>query len=372
MSARISQKPLWAVLATALGLSFACTSSSQTKEESESGAVDQSAIPGSFKARKVDSHPDERHLTNLRMLSDGADNAEAYFAFGGDKLIFQSNRAPYECDQIYTMNLDGSDLRMVSSGKGRTTCSYFLPDDRRFLYASTHEGGDDCPPPPDHSLGYTWPLYSSYDLYVGDGEKLVALTDTEGYDAEATISPLGDRIVFTSMRDGDLDLYTMNIDGSDVVRLTDRLGYDGGAFFSPDGSKIVWRAHYPEEKSEIDDYKNLLAQGLIRPNLLELYVADADGSNVRQITNLKAASFGPFFHPSGEKIIFSTNYPNRGREFDLYMIDLDGSNLERITYTEGFDGFPMFSPDGKMLVFGSNRYNSSPRDTNIFLADWVD
>jgi Tol biopolymer transport system component len=228
---------------------------------------------------------------------------------------------------------------------------------------------------PDHSRGYVWPIYASYDIYRArpDGSEISKLTEIDGYDAEATVSPQGDRIVFTSTRDGDLDIYSMNLDGSDVVRLTDEIGYDGGPFYSPDGTKIIYRAHHPSDAAEIEAYQALLGEGLIRPSKLEIFIMDADGSNKRQITDLGAAAFAPFFHPSGEKIIFASNYGDpKGREFDLWMVDLDGGNLERITYSEGFDGFPMWSPDGKTFVFCSNRHNSKPGETNVFVTEWLD
>jgi Tol biopolymer transport system component len=224
-------------------------------------------------------------------------------------------------------------------------------------------------------MGYVWPIYPTYDIFVADadGSNLRQLTTEDGYDAEATFSPQGDRIVFTSMRDGDLDLYSMAPDGSDVVRLTDRPGYDGGAFYSPDGSMIVWRAEYPEEGPELEDYRNLLDEGLIRPGELEIMVMNADGTNQRRVTNLGGANFAPFFHPSGEKIIFSSNHQDpSGRDFELFMVNLDGTGLEQITYSEGFDGFPVFSPDGTQIVFGSNRNNGGTSDTNVFIADWVE
>ena len=325
--------------------------------------------------RAVPLDPREKHFASLTMLTDGGENAEAYFSFAGDSLVFQSTHPPYGCDQIFTMKTDGSGKKLVSTGKGRTTCAYYLPKDRKVLYASTHLGGPQCPPPADMSQGYVWAIYPEYDIFVADadGSNPVPLTKTAGYDAEATVSPKGDRIVFTSMRDGDLDLYTMKLDGSDVKRLTDTVGYDGGAFFSPDGGKIVYRAHHPEPGPALDDYKRLLAQNMIRPGKLEIWVMDVDGGNKRKVTSLGSAAFAPFFHPSGKKIVFSTNYPEpRSREFDLYMVDLDGKNLERITFAEGFDGFPMWSPDGRKFVFCSNRGNARPGETNVFIAEWKD
>jgi hypothetical protein len=323
--------------------------------------------------RTVAPHPEETHFGELRMLTDGGENAEAYFSFDSDELVFQATRPPFECDQIFRMPALGGTPELVSLGIGRTTCAYFLPGDDRVIYSSTHLGGADCPPKPDYSQGYVWPLYPSYDIFVADAEggEPVRLTDAPGYDAEATVSPNGDRIVFTSTRDGDLEIYSMNIDGSDVQRLTHEPGYDGGPFYSPDGTKIVYRAHHPTDEQELEDYRALLAENLIRPGELEIFVMDADGSNKRQVTDLGAASFAPFFHPSGEKIIFSSNHGGAGpREFDLWMIDIDGSDLERITYTPEFDGFPMFAPDGETFVFCSNRHNSQPGETNIFVTRW--
>lgn len=317
----------------------------------------------------------ETHLANVRQLTAGGENAEAYWAFDGSKLIYQARKPGAECDQIFVLDPRTAETHMVSTGEGRTTCSYFYPGGDQILYSSTHHHDASCPPNPDFSMGYVWPVYDSYDVFVSnvDGSNLRQLTTTDGYDAEATISPVGDRIVFTSVRDGDLDLYSMNLDGSDVVRLTDRLGYDGGAFYSPDGSKIIWRAHYPEAGPEADDYVRLLRQGLLRPGELEIWVMDADGSNKRQVTNVGGANFAPYWHPNGEKILFSSNHHDpAGRDFEIYMIDLDGTGLERITHSEGFDGFPVFSPDGRYLVFGSNRNNQGTSDTNVFIAEWVE
>jgi len=319
--------------------------------------------------------PGETHLRDVRQLTFGGDNAEAYWAFDGSKLVFQHRMTTEECDQIYLLDPATGEKTLVSTGQGRTTCSYFYPSGQEIIYASTHHHDPACPPPPDMSQGYVWSVDPNYDIFIAnpDGTNLRQLTDVMGYDAEATVSPTGDRVVFTSVRDGDLELYSMNLDGSDVKRLTNQVGYDGGAFFSPDGSKIVWRAHYPVEGPEMDDYRTLLAQGLIRPGVLEIWVANADGTDARQVTNLGGANFAPFFHPSGRKIIWSSNHQDPdGREFELFMINLDGTGLEQITHSAGFDGFPVFSPDGRYLVFGSNRNNGGTRDTNVFIAEWVE
>lgn len=319
-----------------------------------------------------DADPREIRLANVRQLTDGGENAEAYFSADGSRLIFQSTREPFECDQIFTMNVRGGDLRLLSTGTGRTTCAFFLPDGNRFIYSSTHERSPECPPRPDMSQGYVWPL-DRYDIYQASLDDLTPrnLTRTDAYDAEATVC--GDRIIFTSTRDGDLELYTMALDGSNVRRITNAPGYDGGAFFSNDCTRIVWRASRPAPGPELDDYRRLLAQGKIRPSKLDIYVADADGGNVRRLTDNGAANFAPFFHPSGEKVIFSSNLHSPGsRVFELYLINIDGTGLERVTYHDDFDGFPMFSPDGSMLAFASNRFNSRPGETNVFLADWVE
>ncbi|MCG6964320.1 MAG: hypothetical protein LJE95_13760 [Acidobacteria bacterium] len=333
------------------------------------------ATPAVQSVRTVNPDPREVHFGPLKMLTDGGENAEAYFSFDSSQLIWQSTHPPYSCDQIFVMGVDGSNRHLVSTGKGRTTCAYFYPDDKHILYSSTHLDSPDCPPPPDHSRGYVWALYPSYDIFraSADGSNLERLTDTPGYDAEATVSPQGDKIVFTSLRNGDLDIYTMNLDGSDVKQLTHELGYDGGPYFSPDGTKIIYRAYHPTKPEEVRDYTSLLEQNLIRPTVLEIWVMDADGSNKHQITHLGVASFAPFFHPSGTKVIFSSNYGDpKGREFDLYMVNLDGTGLERVTYTPEFDGFPMWAPDGHTFVFCSNRHNSHPHETNVFVTQWRD
>jgi len=318
--------------------------------------------------------PQEKHLRNVRQLTFGGENAEAYFSSDGKKLIFQSTREGHECDQIYTMNIDGSDVKMVSTGDGRTTCSYFFPGDKKILYSSTHLGGKQCPPRPDFSQGYVWAVYDTFDIFTAnpDGSGLKQLTDIRGYDAETTISRQG-KLVFTSKRSGDLDIYRMDADGRNVKRLTTELGYDGGPFWSYDGKQIVYRAYHPQTEKDKADYVALLKQNLIRPTVLDIWVMNADGSNKRQVTNLNKASFAPYFFPDGKRIIFSSNVADpKGRDFDLYMIKTDGTGLERITYNNTFDGFPMFSPDGKKLVFASNRNAAKPGETNIFIADWVE
>jgi TolB protein len=319
--------------------------------------------------------PAEKHLRNVRQLTFGGENAEAYFSGDGRELIFQSRRDQLECDQIFTMSVDGTNLRMVSNGEGRTTCSYFFPKKGRILYASTHKAAKECPPKPDFRRGYVWPIYPSYDIFTArmDGSDLKQLTSAPGYDAEATISTDGRKIVFTSMRDGDLDIYTMDASGKRVRRLTSELGYDGGPFFSRDGRQIVYRAYHPQTPEQVARYKQKLAENVIEPSVFEIWVMNADGTNKRQVTRLGAASFAPYFFADGRRIIFASNVNDpKGRNFDLYMVNVDGTGLERITHEETFDGFPMFSPDGKKLVFASNRNAKTRGDTNVFIADWVD
>jgi len=319
--------------------------------------------------------PQEKHLRNVRQLTFGGQNAEAYFSAGGKKLIFQSTRDNLQCDQMFTMNIDGSDVRMVSNGKGKTTCGYFYPDGKTILYSSTYLTDAQCPPRPDYSKGYVWPVYAGFDIFAAnpDGSGLMQLTDAPGYDAEATISRNGKRIVFTSMRHGDLDIYVMDADGRHVKQLTHELGYDGGPFFSPDAKHIVYRAYHPVGAKEIAVYKDLLAQNLVRPTSLEIWVMTASGRHKRQVTKLGAASFAPSYFPNGKRIIFSSNLGSTGGmgNFELYAINVNGTNLEQITYSPGFDGFPMFSRDGKKLVWASNRNAKAPHETNIFIADWV-
>jgi Tol biopolymer transport system component len=319
--------------------------------------------------------PEEKHLRNLKQLTFGGENAEAYFSSNGKQLIFQSTREGHGCDQIYTMNVDGSNVRLVSTGAGRTTCSYFFPGGRRILYSSTQLGSSDCPPRPDFSQGYVWAVYPDYDIFTvkPDGSDLKQLTNTPGYDAETTITLDGKKLVFTSMRDGDLDIYSMNADGTNVHRLTNELGYDGGPFWSYDGKQIVYRANHPQTEKDKADYLRLLKQNLIRPTTLEIWVMNADGSNKRQVTRNGKANFGPYFFPDGKRVIFASNMDDpRGRNFDLYKINVDGSGLERITFNGTFDGFPMFSPDGKKLVFASNRNAAKEGETNVFIADWIE
>jgi len=324
---------------------------------------------------------EHKHLRNVRQLTFGGQNAEAYFSADDKQLIFQHQGGDVPCDQIYSIVVDPPDgkppvPKLLSTGKGRTTCSYFFPAGDKILFSSTHAASSDCPPKPDYSHGYVWPIYSTYQIYTAkpDGSDLKPLTNAPGYNAEATITRDGKHIVFTSTRNGDLDIYTMDADGSNVKQLTHELGYDGGPFWSYDGKKIVYRAEHPKTPEEVKDYKDLLAQGLIRPGNLEIWVMNADGSNKHQVTRNGAANFAPYWFPDGKRIIFASNQadPKNGRDFDLYSINEDGAGQERITFHPDFDAFPMFTSDGKRLVWASNRNGKMPHETNVFIADWIE
>jgi len=317
----------------------------------------------------------ESHLRHLRELTHGGQNAEAYYSASGRQLIFQHTPPPDTagCDQQFVINVDGTGLRRVSDGKGRTTCGFYFGGDRRILYASTEAHDSACPPRPDYSHGYVWGLFD-YDIYTADadGAHRRRLTDNPGYDAEGTLSPDGRTIVFTSLRRGDLDIYTMRTDGSHLRRLTTMLGYDGGPTYSHDGKLIVYRAYHPATAADSAEYRRLLAQGVVRPTQMDLWVMDADGSHQRRITHLAGASFAPAFFPDDRRIIFASNYPDPTTDkFDLYAVNLDGSDLEAITTDHTFNAFPMFSPDGKSLVWASNRGAPVPHEINIFIAEWV-
>lgn len=337
----------------------------------------------SFIALSVFASAQEKHLKNLTRLTNGGDNAEAYFSPDGKSLSFQSNNKAWnlQCDQIFAMDISKAAKDstykppMISTGKGRTTCSFFMPNGKQVLYASTHKGGDACPPAVEIKGKYLWAVYKDFDIYVADlkGTIVKQLTDSPGYDAEATVSPKGDKIVFTSDRSGDLELWIMDIDGKNQKQITNGLGYDGGAFFSPDGKRLVFRASRPKTEEEIKEYKELLAQHLVAPVAMELYTCNVDGSDLKQVTNLGKANWAPYFLPDGKRIIFSSNHHSKkGYDFQLFMINDDGTGLEQITNESVFNAFPMFSRDGKKLVFSSNRNNHGTHDTNLFIADWVD
>ncbi|HRO86288.1 MAG TPA: DPP IV N-terminal domain-containing protein [Niabella sp.] len=329
-------------------------------------------------------YPDEKHFKNIQQLTFGGDNAEAYWSFDSKYIVFQRTSAKdgIPCDQIFVGKVpkkgEAFTYKLVSTGKGRTTCAFFTKDGKHIIYASTHLGGDECPPVPDRSKygnKYIWPLYSSYDIFMTDlnGKIVKQLTHSKGYDAEATLSPDGKKMIYTSTKDGDIDLYIMNLKTGKEKRITDALGYDGGAWFSPDGKKIIWRASRPKTETEIKEYKELLAEGLVAPTNMEVWTANADGSNQQQITHLGQANWAPVFMPDSKRIIFASNHEyKRGFPFNMYIMNGDGSNLQKVSRDKGFDAFPMFSPDGKKILFSSNRNNGGTHDTNVFLAEWAE
>lgn len=326
----------------------------------------------------------EVSLKNIQKLTFGGDNAEAYFSPDSKKLTMQVTNPSIgaHCDQIYLLDLtkkNGTtkDLERISNGEGRTTCSFFMPDGKHILYASTFESNKECPakPKPRTDGKYLWPVYAEFDIYIADlnGKITKKLTDSPGYDAEAVVSPDGKYIVFTSSRSGDLELWRMDIDGKNLKQLTSGLGYDGGAFFSHDSKKLVFRSSRPTTAEEIKGYKDLLAENLVAPTNMEIYTMNIDGSDLKQITHLGKANWSPYFHPSDQSIVFSSNHHStKGYDFQIYSIDIDGKNLHQITFESEFNAFPMFSPDGKKFVFSSNRKGDTPHETNVFIADWVE
>ncbi len=365
------QRTWTAVAATLLG---ACAHS-QTPEDAAAPVMP--AADFAIRAgRPVEPIDGETRLRNVRQLTFGGENAEAYWSGDGTKLIFQSKRPPFDCDQIFVIDLTTGEEQLVSTGKGRTTCAYFTQGDARILYASTHLADEGCPPPVFRVRGrYVWAIYPGYDIFSAapDGSDLIRLTDAEGYDAEATVCPVTGRVVFTSVRDGDLEVYSMEPDGSDVQRLTNRVGYDGGPFYSHDGTKIVLRSGFPADEAAVQEYQGYLAQDLVVPSHMEITVMDRDGSNFKRLTHNGKANFAPFFHPDNQRILYASNKNDpRGRNFDIFMIDIDGESEERVTHYDGFDSFPMFSPNGRYLAFASNRYGSQQGETNVFVAEWVE
>lgn len=330
-------------------------------------------------------YAEEMHFKNIQQLTFGGDNAEAYWSYDGKYLVFQrtNSKDGIPCDQIFvgkvpTKKAEKFNYKMVSTGKGRTTCAFFTKDGKHIIYASTHLGSEACPPTPDRAKygnKYIWPLYNTFDIFMADlnGKIVKQLTNSKGYDAEATLSPDGKKMIYTSTKDGDIDLYIMDLASGKEQRITNMTGYDGGAWFSPDGTKLIWRASRPKTESEIKEYKDLLAENLVAPTNMEVWVANADGSNPQMVTNLEKANWAPNFMPDGKRFIFCSNHEyKRGFPFNMYMADADGGNITKISRDKGFDAFPMFSPDGKKIVFCSNRNNGGTRDTNIFIADWVE
>ncbi|MBL0269407.1 MAG: PD40 domain-containing protein [Chitinophagaceae bacterium] len=345
-----------------------------------SSKIEKAVTPATDSLR----YPDESHFKNIQQLTFGGDNAEAYWSFDGKMLVFQRTNPKdgLPCDQIFIGKIPKPgkpfEYKLLSTGKGRTTCAFFTKDNKHVIYASTHLGSEACPPTPDRAKygnKYIWPLYSSFDIFMADlnGKIVKQLTHSKGYDAEATLSPDGKKMIYTSTKDEDIELYIMDLETGAEKRITHTLGYDGGAWFSPDGTKLIWRASRPKTDAEVKEYKDLLAENLVAPTNMEVWVSNADGSNARQITSYGQANWAPAYMPDSKRIIFASNHEyKRGFPFNLYTINEDGTNLQKISRDKGFDAFPMFSPDGKRIIFCSNRNNGGTRDTNVFLADWVE
>ena len=330
-------------------------------------------------------YPEETHFRNVRQLTFGGDNAEAYWSYDGKHIVFQrtNTKEGVMCDQIFVGKLptrrgEQFNYKMVSTGKGRTTCAFFTKDNRHIIYASTHLASDQCPPVPDRSKygnRYIWPLYTGFDIFMAnlDGKIVKQLTHSKWYDAEATLSPDGKKMVYTSTKDGDIELYIMDLESGSEKRITHAVGYDGGAWFSPDGTKLIWRASRPKSDAEIKEFKDLLSENIVAPTNMEVFISNVDGTNQKQVTKLGQANWAPAYMPDSKRIIFASNHEyKRGFPFNLYTINEDGSNLKKISRDQGFDAFPMFSPDGKKIAFCSNRNNKGTRDTNVFIADWVE
>ena len=362
-------------------LFFACNTPTESQSNQHPTTEQTPAHGSNTGIAATINYDQETHLKNVKQLTFGGDNAEAYFSFDNKNLVFQATNPGWNvpCDQIFYMpvkGFKGDQPPLLSTGKGRTTCSYFMPDGKSIIYASTHLASEDCPEAPRVVNGkYVWGIFPDFDIFQADleGNILKQLTDSPGYDAEATISPDGKKIVFTSMRSGDLELYVMDIDGKNITQVTHELGYDGGAFFSPDNKKLVFRASRPKTEEAKKTYIELLSQGLVQPTDMELFTCNIDGSDLKQVTSLGGANWGPYFHPSGKRILFCSNHHSEGgRQFNIFSVKTDGTDVQQITFDSVFDAFPMFSHDGKKLVFSSNRNNGGTRDTNVFIADWVE
>ncbi|MBX3096176.1 MAG: PD40 domain-containing protein [Fimbriimonadaceae bacterium] len=365
---------LWAIAVVATSSSIPVECASHALLASLYGEPSTTSLQD---APNSQSRPDavrETHLTNVRQLTFGGQNAEAYWSADGEWITYQTRQDGFPDEQIFRMRADGSDKTLVSTGKGRCTCSYFSPDGKQIYFSSTHEKNEGAQPPVDMSQGYVWRVNEQFSLFRRqlDTGEITRVIEKNEYVAETTIDPQGRYMVFTGAFDGDLEIYRAQLDGSGITRLTNEVGYDGGPFVSWDGNKIVYRRDELESEAEVADYKRLLAQHLVRPGRLDVWMMDSDGTNKQRVTNLDGASFAPFIHPNGRQIIFSSNFHDpKGREFDLFLINTDGTGLQQLTFTPEFDGFPMFSKDGKKLLWASNRFGSVAGETNIFVADWI-
>jgi Tol biopolymer transport system component len=333
------------------------------------GVIDE---PKQRNVRKAQLYYGEDHLTKVTQLTFTGENTQASFSPDNKNIIFQSTRNRLRCDAIFRMHSDGSDISQISSGKGIASSAVISPDNNSIIYSSTQKVDYQCPSKPEYSKAYSWLLYSSYDLFKdeltgGSDERIIK---SSSYDGGAVYSPKGDKIIFSSGRTGDLELYIANSDGNNVKQLTNIDGYDGDAVFSRDGKYIVWRASRPKG-NDLHDYRYQLSQGIIKEGKFEIFMMKLAGGKPIQLTNNGATNFSPSFDPNSNNIIFSSNMSQKdGRNYDIYTLNLKTRKLERITYYSGFDGYPVFSSDGKKLLFTSSRNFRYKAEKNIFIVNW--
>lgn len=295
-------------------------------------------------------------LTNMHQLtfsSMGFEKAgEAYFSPDGKTILFQAVPTGEKEYQIYSMNLEEGTPRMVSTGKGACTCAYFRPDGQRIIFASSHAGPESVKEEPADGR-YKWDLTPYMNIYDAnpDGSDLQALTSGPAYHAECAYAPSGDNIVYASNEDGAMNLYTMDADGSNVRQITHTdYCYNGGPFFSPDGGQIIFRADRD------------------RPDYLQIYVINSDGTIERQLTTNEAVNWAPYWHPEGKVIAYATSLHGH-RQYEIYLMNVETQAQYRLTYNPTFDGLAVFSNDGKQLMWTSKR--SSDNTCQIFIADFT-
>jgi len=327
----------------------------------------------------------EAHFKHLWQVTSGGENTRPRWSPDGDQIAYQfSNLAlGIECDLVRVQDLDTGRLDRVSSGNGVSNVGGYLKGGRQVIFASTHAIQSDCPAPPDQALGHVRSLDPAYDLYVVDldSHDSRVVVDDAGHDAQASVSPGGDRIVFCSLRSGDAELWSCDSNGGELRQLTRSPGHEADPQWSADGSRIVFAATDFDplrEDAHLGKYRDQLARWSAAPGSMKIEVMAADGAERRTVTAPGKANWDPCFTPDGQRIVFVSNHHGEGQHptsYDLFLVDLDGSNLERVTYfDEGigrqFDGFPSFSADGRYLAFSSNRGAGQIGETNVFVAEW--